>query len=86
MRRLADWIAGRAVAGRPAQVIPPSGPATRIEQDGWIVTIDERFDAAGAPRLLTLVRQPADASAPQVRLRLVVDPPASDRAAAEPTP
>jgi len=70
---LADWIAGRATPGRVALVFPPTGPAQRIEQDGWVVVIDERFPATGAPRRLSLDRDEAGPEGPAVRLRLVLD-------------
>jgi outer membrane lipoprotein LolB len=73
---MADWIDGRAVPSRPAQVAPASGPAQRIEQDGWRIEIDERFESSGAPRRLTLERA-GTASTPAVRLRLVLDEPES---------
>ena len=70
---LPDWIAGRAVPGRAAQVFPGSGPAQRIEQDGWVIVIDERFADSGAPRRLSLGREAGGPAAPSVRLRLVLD-------------
>jgi outer membrane lipoprotein LolB len=80
---LPDWLAGRPVKGRPARVTPADGPAQRIEQDGWIIVIDERFDDSGAPRLLTLERSARDPVQPGVRLRLVVEREASNDAPAE---
>jgi outer membrane lipoprotein LolB len=70
---LADWIAGRPVPGRAVRVSPASGPAQHIEQDGWIIAIDERFEHNGAPRRLSFERQAAGSAAPSVRLRLVLD-------------
>jgi outer membrane lipoprotein LolB len=70
---LADWIAGRATPGRPAGVSPERGPAQRIEQDGWVIDIDERFEPGGAPRRLSLQRAATGAQAPALRLRLVLD-------------
>jgi outer membrane lipoprotein LolB len=70
---LADWIAGRAAPGRPAQVFPEAGPTQRIEQDGWVITIDERFEDSGAPRRLSVDRTAGVSSGPSVRLRLVLD-------------
>jgi outer membrane lipoprotein LolB len=71
---LADWIAGRAVPDRPARQFPEAGAAQRIEQDGWVITIDERFEETGTPRRLSLRRDDA-ASATSLGLRLVLDPP-----------
>ncbi len=76
---LAEWIDGRAVPGRPAQVVPAMGPSQQIEQDGWTITIDERFPGSDAPRRLSLSRPEAAPASPAVRLRLVVDAPASTR-------
>jgi outer membrane lipoprotein LolB len=70
---LADWIAGRAAAGRTALVFPATGPAQRIEQDGWLIAIDERSEQTGAPRRLSLEHGAAGDAAPSVRLRLVLD-------------
>jgi outer membrane lipoprotein LolB len=70
---LADWIVGRATPGRAARVFPPTGPTQRIEQDGWVIDIDERFADTGAPRRLSLDRSESGPAAPAVRLRLVLD-------------
>lgn len=70
---LADWIDGRAAPGRAARVFPQSGPTQRIEQDGWVIGIDERFADTGAPRRLSLDRSGGGPAAPSVRLRLVLD-------------
>lgn len=70
---LADWIAGRAVPGRPARVSPPTGPAQRIEQDGWVIGIDERFEQDRSPRRLSLDRDAGGPDGASVRLRLVLD-------------
>jgi len=69
---LADWIAGRPAAGRPFRLTPADGMAQRIDQDGWIVRIDERFAVTGEPRRLTLERAD-DGSGPAIRLKLIVD-------------
>ncbi|MCU0765219.1 MAG: outer membrane lipoprotein LolB [Burkholderiaceae bacterium] len=70
---LADWIDGRPTPGSVARVQPAHGPAQRIEQDGWVVVVDERFPATEAPRRLSLERDEAGPHAPTVRLRLVLD-------------
>jgi outer membrane lipoprotein LolB len=72
---LADWLAGRPAPGRPSRSTPAGGPAQRIEQDGWSIDIDERFDGSGEPRRLTLSRDARPPSAPALRLRLVLDAP-----------
>lgn len=74
---LADWIDARPAPGRPAQLSPAAGPAQRIEQDGWTITVDERFTGSGPPRRLTFDRAAVAAIAPAVRLRLIVDEPTS---------
>jgi len=71
---LADWIAGRPVAGRPAQSTPDDGRPQRIEQDGWIITIEERFADTGLPRRLSLDRGIGAGSGTSLGLRLVLDP------------
>jgi outer membrane lipoprotein LolB len=70
---LPDWIAGRAVAERPALRSPQDGPAQRIEQDGWIIVVDQWFDQNGLPRRLTLDRGTGSEATPALRLRLVLD-------------
>jgi len=71
---LAEWIAGRAAPGRTARVFPDDGPARRIEQDGWVIAVDERFADSGAPRRLSFDRDAGGgAAAPSLRLRLVLD-------------
>ena len=80
---LADWIAGRAVAGHAARVFPPTGPAQRIEQDGWAIGIEERFAGNGAPRRLSFDRDGEGPAAPSVRLRLVLDDASGTLGAAE---
>jgi len=80
---LADWIAGRAVPGHAARVFPPTGPAQRIEQDGWAIDIEERFADTGAPRRLSFDRDGGGPAAPSVRLRLVLDDASGTLGAAE---
>jgi outer membrane lipoprotein LolB len=70
---LESWIAGRPVPERPAQVRPPQGKLQQIDQDGWIITIEERFDT-GDPRILTFARATATMQ-PAFGLRLVLDGP-----------
>ena len=80
---LADWLAGRAVPGRAAIVLPDRGPVQRIEQDGWVIAIDERFEQDGAPRRLSFERDHAGPQAPALRLRLVLDDAGSAPGAAD---
>lgn len=73
---LIDWIEGRPIGGRPAKVAPDDGPLRRIEQDGWVISIDERFDRGGPPRRLTFERNGGAVEQGSIRLRLVLDEPA----------
>jgi outer membrane biogenesis lipoprotein LolB len=81
---IAHWIEGRPAPQPPpaAVVAGPGGLVTAIEQDGWSITVDDRFNGAGAPRRLTLTR-PArpgtalQAPAPAVTLRLLLDAPSA---------
>lgn len=70
---LPDWIAGRPAPGRTARVFPQTGPAQRIEQDGWVIGIDERFEPGGAPRRLSFDRDGGGPDVPSIRLRLILD-------------
>lgn len=72
---LADWIEGRPAPGRPARTQGDAGRLSLIEQDGWLVRIAE-YTSAGAPRLMTLER-PAALPEPGLRVRLVLEDPAS---------
>jgi len=72
---LPDWLQGRAAPGRPALSMPEAGPAARIEQDGWVIAIEERFGDNGAPRRLTLDRTD---STGKLKLRLALDAPAAE--------
>jgi outer membrane lipoprotein LolB len=69
---LADWLAGRPMPDRPARLTPAGGVVQQIDQEGWVIRIEERFEGSGEPRLLSLERA-AEAAAPAIRLRLVVD-------------
>jgi outer membrane lipoprotein LolB len=73
---LADWLAGRPAPGRAAQVEHADGRIARIEQDNWIIVIDELDPQTLRPRRL-LLRRAAAALAPAVDLRLIVDDSAS---------
>lgn len=72
---LSDWIEGRPAPGRPARTHSEAGRLSLIEQDGWLIRIAE-YGPAGAPRLLTLER-PAALPDPGLRVRLVLEDPAS---------
>lgn len=72
---LADWIEGRPAPGRPARTEGEAGRLSLIEQDGWLIRIAE-YSPAGTPRLLTLER-PAMLPDPGLRVRLVLEDPAS---------
>lgn len=72
---LADWIAGRSMPGRPARTFPETGPAQRIEQDGWIIVVDERFGDTGMPRRLSFDRATDGPTGTSLKLRLVLDAP-----------
>lgn len=68
------WIRGLPAPDRAAQVDREAGAITRIEQDGWAIRIDERFDQPATPRRLTLGRA-ASARSPSMTLRVVLDAP-----------
>jgi outer membrane lipoprotein LolB len=71
---LADWIAGRAVPGRWSRLIPSTGLAQRIEQDGWVIVIEERFEDTGTPRRLSFEHGADATTETSLRLRLILDP------------
>jgi len=64
---LADWIDARPVPQRPAVVEDAGGRIAQIEQDGWTIRVQERFED-GRPRRLLFERDGAT-------LRLVLDAP-----------
>jgi outer membrane lipoprotein LolB len=81
---IGDWIEGRPAPAPPASIAGVTtgadGAVERIEQDGWSITVEERFAAGARPRRLTFERaaRPASAfttAAPAVTLRLVLDEP-----------
>lgn len=68
-----DWIDGRPVADRPSTA---SGDAKAFQQDGWTVSVLERFDdGRGAPRRLLFERPEEAGRIPAISLRLVLDEP-----------
>lgn len=71
-----DWIEGRPAPGRPARVERDGTRPVLIEQDGWTVRLQERFEGSDRPRLIVLERA-ASPLAPGVVLRLIVDEPAA---------
>jgi outer membrane lipoprotein LolB len=72
-----DWIDGRPVPGRPAT---PSANAQAFQQDGWTVSVLERFDEGrGAPRRLLFERPEEAGRIPAISLRLVLDEPPATR-------
>jgi outer membrane lipoprotein LolB len=68
------WIRGQPAPDRAAQVAREAGAITRIEQDAWVIQVDERFEGQAAPRRLTLARA-ASALSPSMNLRVVLDSP-----------
>ena len=71
---LPDWIEGRPVPERIAQVQRDRGRVVLLEQDGWTIHLPEAFEGNARPRRLVLER-PAAANTPSVVLRLIVDDP-----------
>ncbi len=61
------WLQGRSAPEHPAL-----SADNTIEQDGWRIQIDERFERSSAPRRLTLLR-PGSAVTPAITLRVVLD-------------
>jgi outer membrane lipoprotein LolB len=71
-----DWIDGRPMAARPVSVRPKTDQGTAFDQDGWTISVLERFDEGrGAPRRLLLERGETPGLAPAISLRLVLDEP-----------
>jgi outer membrane lipoprotein LolB len=70
-----DWIDGRPVADRPSAP-RTNGDGKVFQQDGWTVSVLERFDAGrGAPRRLLFERPEEAGQTPAISLRLVLDEP-----------
>jgi len=73
-----DWIDGRPAADR-AFANGAAGGKT-FQQDGWTITVLERFDEGrGAPRRLLFERPEAAGEIPAISLRLVLDDPPTVR-------
>lgn len=68
------WIRGEPAPDRAARVEHEAGAIARIEQDGWTILVNERFDSPPSPRRLTLARAPS-AQSPSMSLRVVLDAP-----------
>lgn len=69
-----DWIEGRPVADRPSKPIAAT-EGSAFAQDGWTVTVLERFaQAGGAPRRLLFERAEVQGT-PAINMRLVLDEP-----------
>lgn len=79
------WIRGEAIPERPAQVQQENGVSKQIEQDGWRIQIEERFEGHSGvnadPRRLS-VQRAAGTHSPAINLRVVLDA-ASTREAAD---
>jgi outer membrane lipoprotein LolB len=70
-----DWIDGRPVAARP-WTDRTTAAGSAFEQDGWTVSVLERFEEGrAAPRRLLLERPEVQGSTPAIALRLVLDEP-----------
>lgn len=68
-----DWIDGRPASERPST---PTDSGAAFRQDGWTITVQERFDQGrGAPRLLLFERPEEAGRIPSITLRLVLDEP-----------
>jgi len=79
-----DWIDGRPVASRPSSP-HASDAGEAFEQDGWTITVLERFEGAnGAPRRLLFERPETREPAPAISVRLVLDEPPFVRQSAQP--
>lgn len=70
-----DWIDGRPVADRPSAP-QASGDGKAFQQDGWTISVLERFDQGrGVPRRLLFERPEEAGQIPAISLRLVLDEP-----------
>jgi outer membrane lipoprotein LolB len=79
-----DWIDGRPVAARPSSQ-RTSDAGESFEQDGWTITVLERFQGEnGAPRRLSFERPETTEPSPAITVRLVLDEPPFIRQGAHP--
>ena len=70
-----DWIDGRPILDRAAAPRANADGKT-FEQDGWTISVLERFDEGrGAPRRLLFERSEERGQIPAISLRLVLDEP-----------
>lgn len=70
-----DWIDGRPVADRASNPSSAGGDKA-FQQDGWTISVLERFDdGRGAPRRLLFERPEEAGQIPAISLRLVLDEP-----------
>lgn len=70
-----DWIEGRPVPTKPS-IDRTTSTGKAFEQDGWTISVLERFEnAQGAPRRLLFERPETPQPAPAINLRLVLDEP-----------
>jgi outer membrane lipoprotein LolB len=68
-----DWIDGRPVPTRAATE-HTTNEGKAFEQDGWTISVLERFDEGrGPPRRLVFERPEAQGLTPAITLRLVLD-------------
>jgi len=73
---IGDWIRGRPAPGRPFRERTAGSGAEAFDQDGWTVSVLDRFaDDRGTPRLVLLERPESPGLAPAISLRLVLDEP-----------
>src|SRR5512134_1196068 len=71
-----DWIDGRPAADRPSRERSTDDRTKAFDQDGWTISVLERFDEGrGAPRRLLFERPETPNLAPSISLRLVLDEP-----------
>jgi outer membrane lipoprotein LolB len=74
-----DWIDGRPAAARPSTE-RTTNEGNGFEQDGWTITVLERFDEGrGVPRRLLFERPEEQGATPAINLRLVLDEPPTVR-------
>jgi outer membrane lipoprotein LolB len=70
-----DWIDGRPVVDRPSTP-SAAGGSKAFQQDGWTISVLERFgEGTGAPRRLLFERPEEARQIPAISLRLVLDEP-----------
>ncbi len=73
-----SWIDGKPLDGRPSTPAGPDGKA--FQQDGWTISVLDRFDEGrGPPRRLVFERPELAGQIPAITLRLVLDEPPTIR-------